>query len=269
MKKMDKNQYIKGWFTIVELVVVIWIISIISTISFMSFSSYLVDSRDAKRTLDIASISSSIDIVAKKNSWIYPQPVKSVILTYKKWLKDEPFSYLWRLDDSVWLDFNEFPKDPLSWELYVYWLTKDKKYYQLAATLEKSKSLSYNPLIDTTYANNWDMEEYAYVYWNYKQNPDIWNYLTWLILLEYDNTLKENILPKENISLWVLSWSTIDLTKSKNSSWSWIQLSLVENNWKEVPYRIRQKIKTVEIVENQDFYITVNDVSIDCPNCSN
>lgn len=244
----------KKWFTLIELIITITIVTIISGISFISFSSYLVKSRDSKRSIDVASISSAIDIFAKKNSWAYPLPSESVIVTYNSWTENLPFSYLWKIKDNMNLDFNVIPKDPSSWDNYVFWLTKNKKYYQIWATLEQYSDLSYNILTNKTYADN---DEYAYIYWNYKKNIDIWNYLSWLIILE--NTSWENLIPNKDINVWdLISWDLV-------LSWS---ITVIKNLSIDVPYHIINKTST-RIIEDSDFYISSEWTTVLCPNCSN
>lgn len=246
----------KNWFTLIELIVVISIIAIISTISFISLVSYVSFSRDSKRIIDISSISSALDISAKKNWYSYPVPSKSIVVTYSSWSQQIPFSYLWYIDDDLKLDFNKVPLDPLTWDYYVYGLTKNKKYYQLWATVENNnaKELSYNPIITKTYADSSSLE-YAYIYWNYKQDVSIGNYLSWLIVLTNDSW--NSYIPKSDINIWEINWNNLTLS----SSWI-ISINLSQN----VPYSLYKKIDNTS-TWTTDFYITTQDVSLTCPNC--
>lgn len=53
---------LKKWFTLVELIVVITILAILGTIAFISLQGYSADARNSKRTSDINSISSQVNI---------------------------------------------------------------------------------------------------------------------------------------------------------------------------------------------------------------
>ena len=249
MKKIWKKNI---WFTLIELVIVITIISIISTIWYISFSSYLVKSRDSTRNINVVSIASALDIYAKSNNGLYPPPSDSVILTYKSWSEDIPFSYLWRVKEDLKLNFNSLPKDPWNWEYFVYGLTTNRKYYQIWTTFEDSSNIAYNDFISKTYASN----EYAFIYWNYKQDFDKWNYLTWLILLQ--DISWDKVLPKTNLNIWEItnSWITLSWWLVISENWSW-----------EVPYKLFKKIPEITN-SSDDFYIKVEWTTVKCPNCN-
>lgn len=244
----------KNWFTLIELVVVITILAIIMSISFISLSSYLTKSRDSKRVIDINSVALALEIDAKKNWWIFLIPSKSIITSISSWSLTTPFSYLWIIDENTNLWFNDVPKDPVSWDYYVYWLTSNRKYYQLAATFEDTSNISSSFLLPTTYASN----EFAYLYWNYKKNPDIWNTLDWLIFLEetVDNL---KVLPDKDKIIW-----------SYESDWSikiGTGITIVENMWKDVAYNLFKK-NTDRSIKNTDFYISADSISLKCPSCA-
>ena len=57
----------RKWFTLVELVVVITIITILSAVSFISYTSYLTTARNSQRTVDLAQLSSALELFYKEN----------------------------------------------------------------------------------------------------------------------------------------------------------------------------------------------------------
>lgn len=158
----------KQGFTMVELIVTITVLSILGTISFLSFNSYVASSRDSKRIIDLESISASLEIFYKKNNGIYPKPSDAIIISYTGATGlQTPFSYLGFIKNSLRLDFNEIPRDPITSDYYAYGTTIDQKYYEIAATLENNseiKKTSYFP-IQSAHASG--ENEYAYIIGNY------------------------------------------------------------------------------------------------------
>jgi prepilin-type N-terminal cleavage/methylation domain-containing protein len=57
----------KKAFTLVELIIVITILAILATIGFMSYQSYTADARNGKRSSDISSLQSKLEILVAKN----------------------------------------------------------------------------------------------------------------------------------------------------------------------------------------------------------
>ena len=208
MKKIIYKNYA---FTLVELIIVITILAILSTIAFVSFQGYTRDSRDSTRLLSIKEIWKTLEIL-KTTSWIYPE-IESQTWTWTIWWV--VLSKVWVLWDnsSKILKINKTPTDPITWNKYLYWLSYDNKYYQIAWTFENPNA----SIIDTSYADAWSFK--AKVEWNYKW---VIKYLSWT------NTYVAN-LP----SLIFLSWGTLDLI---NQEWYF-----VVNNWKNLPYLIDTK----------------------------
>lgn len=155
-------------FTLVELIVTITILTILGTISFLSFNSYVSGSRDSKRIIDLESISASLEIFYKKNSGIYPKPSDTVVVSYTGATGlQTPFSYLGFVKNTLKLDFNEIPRDPITSDYYAYSTTVDQKFYEVAATLENNSEIrktSYSPLAEAEASSE---DEYAYIIGNY------------------------------------------------------------------------------------------------------
>ena len=68
-------------FTLTELIVVISILAILATISFISIGNYFSSARDSARSMDIASISKSMELfMVKTNN--YPPPDNGKVITF-------------------------------------------------------------------------------------------------------------------------------------------------------------------------------------------
>lgn len=214
-----------NWFTVLELVITISIIVVLSTISFVSFTWYVSDSRDSKRIVDINSISASLEVFFKKNSWVYPKPSNSIIISYTWSNANIPFSYLWILKDDLNLDFNSIPKDPLTNDYYVFATTINKKYYEVASTIENKNKIDTSSFIFTNKLFAESDDEVAYIVWNYKQSVEKWNYFKHIILTKNFNW--EYKIPREDSNIWVL-----------NSSWQIVlnpDIYMIENWWIYLP----------------------------------
>ena len=142
---MKKLKIFKA-FTLVELIIVITILAILSTIAFVSFQSYTASARDSNRQVTLKEISKSLDI-NKVVTWTYPVPEN----IYATW------NIIWTNLFQVWviwdnisrlLKINKTPLDPISNTNYLYWLSLDNKYYQIACTAENLSAW----IISQTYA---------------------------------------------------------------------------------------------------------------------
>lgn len=173
-----KKTYIKA-FTLVEMVVVVTIISILSTISMISFNWYMKLTRDSKRTTDLESYKMSLKNEKLRN-WVYPTPWNYITFT-NSWID---FSYQWYMDNSV--KFNSSSNialDPDTQKSYLYSITSNRQFFQIAATLESWENLPYKT---TTY---------------YKQNTalNIWDYKPLFL------SLTPSIIIASNTG-WSISW---------------------------------------------------------------
>ena len=145
-------------FTLVELIIVITILAILATIAFVSFKNYAWSARDGNKLTTLSSIEKWLSLYQIK-IWNYPTP-------------DNIYgsgSYSWALLSQVWfvgswvvqsINMNKIPKDPIVNFEYTYWLSNNKKYYQLGTVLENNETA----FIQQTYANNYTSK----VVWNYK-----------------------------------------------------------------------------------------------------
>lgn len=155
-------------FTLVELIIVVTILAILATIAFISFRNYSWNARDGNKLTTFSTIEKWFTLYQLK-TWTYPQPDN----IYGSW------NYSWTLLVEVWfvwtgtvqaLHMNKIPKDPIVDFEYTYWLSSDKRYYQLWTVLENNQV----SIIDQTYAANYTSK----LVWNYR---GLYRFSTWWI----------------------------------------------------------------------------------------
>ena len=123
-----------AWFTLVELIVVVTILAILATIGFVSYSSYLTWVRDTNRLAQLVSISDWLELYSTKNNLPLPDDnieilASTVTIAYQ--------GYAWA-NTLETIDFTKWWKDPRDDQYFTYYLTKDRKYFQLMWFLEES-----------------------------------------------------------------------------------------------------------------------------------
>lgn len=149
--KKQKNIFWRtnNWFTLVELIIVITILAILATIAFISFKNYSGSARNANKLTTLQNIEKALQLyVLKTGNYTEPDWI------YWTWLySDTLLSQVWFIWESISkkININKSPKDPLVEYEYTYWLSGNKKYYQLWTALE-----------------NWGKNYDSKVIWNYK-----------------------------------------------------------------------------------------------------
>lgn len=128
----------KQAFTLVELIVVVTILAVLWTIGFVSYSGYLSSVRDTNRVASLTSIADGLELYRTNNRLPNPDDfinINSGITT---------FARQWNLGKNVLetIEYNKAGKDPKDNRYYSYYLSKDRKYYQLMALLEEQYSLN-------------------------------------------------------------------------------------------------------------------------------
>ena len=215
---MNKQKRIKA-FTLVELIVVVTILAILSTIGFVSYSSYLIWVRDTNRTANMKAISDWLELYRTKYSLPIPEDKVEIkantTLIARQW-------YAWaNVLESI--EFSNGWKDPKDDIYYSYYLTKNKKYFQIMWFLEEEDNLQTN-LFHQIGAIDYAIR-YPTVYGK-KLGMLLW---TWVDL----NT------PIQEISAIALSWS-LDIATTiieyiailkdwVEISWTWVVLSEIED----------------------------------------
>lgn len=156
---IKKNGYNVFWFTLVELIVTISVLIVLSAIWFTSFSWYIASSRDSMRIAQMSKLTDTLEIY--KLTKILPLPdsyteIKdgTEIIAYQWYAWDSVLSTLWV--EKKWGDFEE-------WNFYSYYLTKNRKNFQLLTFLEEEKGQVSSRFLSYTYAE--EQYEYPYITW--------------------------------------------------------------------------------------------------------
>ena len=125
-------KYKKNGFTLVELIVVVTIVAILSTIWFISYSQYLSKTRDSNRISQLKNLSSALEVYRTKNRLPiaddYIEITSNNQIIWYQW-------YLWKNILDL-LEYTQAWKDPLDNSYFTYYVTHNKRYYQLMAFLE-------------------------------------------------------------------------------------------------------------------------------------
>ncbi len=153
-------------FTLVELIVVVTILAILATIWFVSYSSYLIWVRDTNRIAQMTKMSDGLNLYSTRNALPIPEDYVEVQIN------GSLIWYQWYAGSSV-LETIEYEKggvDPKDNTYFTYYLTKDRKYFQLLWFLEEwsdlksytSSSMRWKPerqgelsLVNRVYANTY------------------------------------------------------------------------------------------------------------------
>ncbi len=222
---------LKG-FTLVELIVVITILAILSTISFISVQNYIKDSRDANRLATLSNIQQALEIYYLQTR-LYPNPDWETASWYIIVdLIPEQLTEVWIIWDNISriLNFSKTPIDPISNTNYMYWVSYNKRSYQLAATLETELTNS-NFLLKNTYALNLWLK--AKVKWTYEYPLKKWNKLC-------------------NLPSLLFTWNVWEFTNNTN---------FIVNNWYNIPYKLNPNNND----NSQDFEKTLKTITKNNP----
>lgn len=146
-------------FTLVELIVVITILWILSTIGFVSYSWYLAGVRDTNRIAQLVAIHDGMEMYRTKNPLPLPD---NYIDVESNW---ETIAYQWYIGKTVLetIEYSNEGKDPKDWNYFSYYLTKNRKGFQLLTLLEEE--WNYITQNSPVYAGNYS-DRYAYVFWD-------------------------------------------------------------------------------------------------------
>ena len=209
-----KKQITKNAFTLVELIVVITILAILWTIWFIAYSWYVAWARDTNRVSQLKSISDWLEIYTTKNILPLPDDYRTITSSW------ETIWYQWYIWKNI-LDLIEYTSewvDPKDKSYFNYYLTKDKKQYQLMAYLEESNNVAWiltNQVFAWDYANR-----YVVVY-----GKKLW------ILTD------ENNIPIQELWSWDLELKD-NTTKYLAHIWKWESLNL---SWDQLRYILLSK----------------------------
>jgi hypothetical protein len=173
-------------FTIVEIIIAITLIIIIWAISVMQYTEYLSWVRDTNRISQLNDLSKLMSIyrVSKK----LPDPENGVTITSTWWVVWIQW-FAWKVVLNK-VKFKDWWIDPLDKSYFTYYLTANKKYFQLMTFLEQKKDDSLN-LNLRTYAIDEYKNRYPLVTWD-----KIW------IMIDSNNN------PIQNTNSWTVNIST-------------------------------------------------------------
>lgn len=125
----------RRWFTLVELIVVVTILAILGTIGFISYNWYLVWVRDSNRLAQIDQLSSGLELFRAKNTLPLPwDDIRVEIGTTTSLL----IWYQWYLTQDIMdlMDYTKWGKDPKDGTFFTFYVSWDRKYFQLLGFLE-------------------------------------------------------------------------------------------------------------------------------------
>ena len=209
-------------FTLVELIVVITILAILAAIWFVSFSWYLAWTRDTNRITQLKNIGDALETYNTRNDLPYPEDKVEVKANGKT------IAYQWYIWKNVLetINFNWEWVDPKDGTYFSYYLTKDKKYYQLMAMLEEDSSTKTAFLSPSRRGlRGWSVNaidytsRYPRVYWKKlwiltdKDNTPIQEIsslkTTWLDIVTTADEYVAHVSNDEKLegTWWVLAWS--------------------------------------------------------------
>ena len=225
--KKDTNKnfpiipFIKGdeykAFTLVELIVVITILAILATIGFVSFSWYLAWTRDVNRISQLKAMSDALELYRTRKDLPIPDDKVDVQAS------GTTIAYQWYIWANVLetIEYTEKGLDPKDKNYFSYYLTKNKKYYQLLTFLEESSDdelALHNNILEWTQATDYS-DRFPKVQWK-----KLW------ILTDKDNNPIQEV--SAITSSWYLDISDTGINEYKaiisddeTISWTWTTLA--------------------------------------------
>jgi len=166
----------KQAFTLVELIVVVTILAVLSTIGFVSYSSYLTWVRDTNRISNMKAISDWLELFRTKNTLPLPDDYIEVKANW------ETIAYQWYAWANIieTIEFSSQWTDPKDWTYYSYYLTKDRKHYQLMWFLEDETDLQISWIFNQTNAIDYSIK-----------NPTVYWKKLWILTDEFNTPIQE------------------------------------------------------------------------------
>ena len=212
----------KQAFTLVELIVVITILAILATVGFVSFSGYLAWARDTNRIAQLKSMSDALELYRTKKD--LPIPDDKVDVT----ASGTTIAYQWYIWANVLetIEYTEKGLDPKDKNYFSYYLTKNKKHFQLLSFLEEASedTLAWNNIFNTSQAVDYS-ERVPHVKWK-----KLW------ILTDGNNTPIQDISTISSngsidlYDVWTTTYKAI-ISDDEFLSWTWTSLSSAHRTW--------------------------------------
>lgn len=216
-KKLAGN--CKSWFTLVELIVVISILAILATIAFISYSDHLVWSRNTNRLSQLTNLNSWLEVYWVKNTLPIPESNVEVRASWSV------IGYQWIIWKNIlaMIEYSQWGKDPKDEKNFTYFVTTDKKYFQLMAFLENDWKIlltKNNNLLPSANAADYS-----------SRFPSVMGSKLWILTETWTN------LPIQEVSSVVASWYVDVVTTTKafratftdidSITWTWIKLAIL------------------------------------------
>ena len=202
----------KTAFTLVELIVVITILAILATVWFVSFSGYLAWARDTNRIAQLKSMSDALELYRTKKDLPIPDDKVDVQAN------GTTIAYQWYIWANVLetIEYTEKGLDPKDKNYFTYYLTKDKKEYQLLWFLEETNEdvLASNNIIATTQA----------IDYSERIPKSQWKKLG--VLTDSDNT------PIQDVSTITSNWFLDLVTTTEEYNAIFSDTSILTGTWK-------------------------------------
>ena len=179
-------------FTLVELIVVVTILAILATIGFVSYSSYLTGVRDTNRLAQLVSIHDGLELYRTKND--LPLPDDNIEIQ----ANGITIAYQWYAGGNTLdtIDFTKWGKDPKDGTYFSYYLTKDRKYFQLMWLLEEENLTSQILSSPLRRGFAWDIA-FAVDYTD--RVPTTYGKKLWIFTNEYNTPVQEIVI--ENLDI--------------------------------------------------------------------
>jgi len=202
------------WFTLVELIVVITILAVLSTIWFVSYSWYLTWVRDTNRISQLKSISEWLNLYSTNHSLPSPDVTSTAIMDWTTKIATQWYAWKNVLEtinySTEWVD----PKDK---QYFSYYLTSDKKYFQLMAFLEEEDNLQ-NTATAIDYSTR-----YPTVYWD----------KLWILTTNENAPIQESTWSIDISNVWTTELKSY-LKDGEYVTWTWMvfsQLTKISQVW--------------------------------------
>lgn len=253
----------KKAFTLIELLVVITILIILWTIWFISFSNHLIWTRDTNRLSQIREIHAWLEVYSTKGKLLLPENSVEVRSSWSLvWYQ----GYMWKNNLSI-LEYNKWWVDPKDEQFFTYFVTWDRKDFQLMAYLEdptnkqivNNNNIYKNKLFPQTQAVNY-AKRYPTVYWK----------KLWILTESWTNLpIQEvgSIVSSRFLDIATTTGSyTANFTDIDKITWTWLVLVWIKNLilwWWNITASCKDLLTMNPSVRNQDwiYYINPNEVS--------
>lgn len=208
------------WFTLIELIIVIWIVALLSTWAYLMLMKWMSKWRDARKIADINTLSKWVLIYELEN-FGFPTPSNAISLTDQYW---EEIGKQWLFDKAVvdkLSSIHKTVKDPFTNEYYSYTTYDKHRWFEIWTFIESMGKISFN-INSKTYADDEDnINPYVFVYWKVKVCEDNWVIKYPNPVSVYDENKYKYVSTKTMWNAWKVMFNMKYLNGSKKAlEWS-------------------------------------------------